>query len=78
MASIYYYDFANETNIRTKKTKSDEINSKSETFNEIVKHGRANIHKSIDKPSTALKLINSIMQVYDIDLNGNEYKGESK
>lgn len=69
---------ANAMLFSSQKTKSDEINSKSETFNEIVKHGRANIHKSIDKPSTALKLINSIMQVYDIDLNGNEYKGESK
>lgn len=52
----------------SQKTKSDEIISKSEAFNEITRHGKTHIANVSDNPSTALKLIQSIMRVYDVDL----------
>ena len=54
------------------KTKSDEHSSKAKTFEQIVKYGTASIMDTVDKESTSLKLIKSLMKVVNVDLDKSD------
>lgn len=54
------------------KTKSDEHSSKAKTFEQIVKYGTTSILDTVDKESTSLKLIKSLMMVVNVDLDKSD------